>query len=225
IGHYIAPASISGLQQEIVGVAADVRENGVMKDPPALAYTCGLQPYWPDPIFLVRTDPGRSVSVNTIRDALREIEPARAMYAVEPLRDTLARTMAQQRVNTILLTLFALTALVLAALGLYGVMSQFVSARRKEIGLRMALGARTTHIVAAIAGPAAATTLAGIVIGIVGALFLARFMTTLIFGISTHDAQTFVAAPLVLGIVAALAATIPVRRAAALDPMDALRED
>src|SRR5262249_36333948 len=85
IGHFVVLTSPAGLQQEIIGIAGDVRENGLAKDPPPLMYTCGLQPYWPDPYFLVRTDPSKHVTVGEIRSALREIEPARAMYSIVPL--------------------------------------------------------------------------------------------------------------------------------------------
>ena len=104
-------------------------------------------------------------------------------------------------------------------------MSQFVSARRREIGVRMALGARPAHIMSHVARQAAATTLAGIVAGLAGASLLARFMTTLVFGISPHDPWTFAMTPLMLGLVAAVAALVPAGRAARLDPVEALRDE
>jgi len=225
IGHFVEPMSPAGLRQEIVGIAGDVHENGVVKDAPPLAYTCGLQPYWPDPIFLVRTDPARDVGIAAIRDAMRQIEPNRAMYAVQPLDATLARTLSQQRVSALLLASFAATALLLAALGLYGVTSHFVASRRRDIGIRLALGAGASAIVSTVAGQVAATTIVGVAAGVAGALALARFMEGLVFGISTRDPWTFVAAPIALALAAALATAIPVRRAATLDPMAALRED
>jgi putative ABC transport system permease protein len=226
VGHFIQPLNLAGLAvQEIVAVVGDVREHGLAKEPPALMYTCGMQPYWPDMFFLVRTDPARHVGVGAIREALREIEPKRAMYAVQPLTDTLDASVSQQRLNTVLLALFAATALLLAAIGLYGVMSQFVSARRREIGVRMALGATPATILSTIASQAAAVTGIGILAGIAGALALARWMATLVFGISTRDPITFGSVPLLLAFVAAIAAFVPARRAARVDPMVALRED
>jgi putative ABC transport system permease protein len=120
---------------------------------------------------------------------------------------------------------FAATALLLAAIGLYGVLSQFVAARRREIGVRVALGARTAHILSTIVGQAALVTAAGIAAGVAGALALARSMATLVFGVSTRDPLTFVAVPLVLAIVAAIATVVPARRAARVDPMLALRDE
>jgi len=120
---------------------------------------------------------------------------------------------------------FAATALLLAAIGLYGVLSQFVAARRREIGVRVALGARTAHILSTIVWQAALVTAAGIAAGVAGALALARSMATLVFGVSTRDPLTFVAVPLVLAIVAAIATVVPARRAARVDPMLALRDE
>src|SRR5204863_5305021 len=117
------------------------------------------------------------------------------------------------------------TALALAAMGLYGVLSQLVAARRREIGVRMALGARTSQVLAAIVGQAATVTAAGLATGLAGSLALARVMTTLVFGIAPRDPLTFVAVPMLLAVVALAAALVPARRAARIDPMRALRDD
>ena len=124
-----------------------------------------------------------------------------------------------------MLTSFAATGLMLAALGLFGATSQFVAARRRDIGVRVALGARAAAIVSTVAGQVAATTAVGVVAGVAGALVLARFMEGLVFGISRRDPWTFAAAPAVLAIVGALATAVPARRAATLDPIAALREE
>jgi putative ABC transport system permease protein len=159
-----------------------------------------------------------------IRAAMFDIEPKRAVYAAQPLVETLAASMSQQRLSAILLALFASTTLVLAAMGLYGVLSQFVTARRREIGVRMALGARAPQILVSIVGQAAIVTCVGIGIGIAASLALARFMTALVYGVSPHDPTTFTIVPLVLAAVAAIAALVPAHRAARVDPMRALRE-
>jgi putative ABC transport system permease protein len=159
-----------------------------------------------------------------IRAALREIEPNRAVYAIRPLNESIARSLSQQRINTVLIVLFAAMALFLAAMGLYGVLSQLVSARRREIGVRIALGARPAQIIAAIVTRTAAVTAFGIVAGLAGAFALARFMATLVFDVSAHDPVTFASVPLLLALVAALAALVPARRATRVDPMTSLRE-
>ncbi|PYR57229.1 MAG: ABC transporter permease [Acidobacteria bacterium] len=209
----------------IIGVVGDVRENGVYNEAPPILYYCGLAAYWPDPFYEVRIDAASTVSMTAIREAVHSIEPGRAVYAARTLDEALSDSLSQPRLNTILLTLFATTALALAAIGLYGVLSQLVAARRREIGVRMALGARPAQIFSSIASQAAAITGAGLVLGIAGALALSRIMGTLVFDVTAHDPFTFALAPIVLAVVAAAATIVPARRAARVDPIHALRED
>ncbi|OLC43696.1 MAG: hypothetical protein AUH43_20095 [Acidobacteria bacterium 13_1_40CM_65_14] len=210
IGHAIrTPGLPPGITGDIIGIVGDVRERGLLKAPDPVIYWCGFSPYWPDTFFLVRTDPARAVSIGVIRAALRETEPNRAVYAIRPLTESIARSLSQQRINTVLLVLFAAMALLLAAMGLYGVLSQLVSSRRREIGVRMALGARPTQIVTSIVAQAATVTGLGIIVGIVGALALARVMTTLVFGIPARDPLTFAIVPILLALVAAITALVP----------------
>jgi len=226
IGRHIATGTANySWAAAIVGVVSDVRERGVARQPEPMAYLCGLMPYWPDPRYLVRVDDLRRVSIAAIRAAIREIEPARAVYAARPLKDFLADAIAQPRLNALLLSLFAWTTLLLAALGLYGVLSQTVASRRREIGVRMALGARPAQILVSVAVQAATVTGLGIAAGVAGAAALAQVMSSLVFGIALRDPLTFAAAPLVLAIVAAVATIVPARRAAAVEPMSALREE
>jgi putative ABC transport system permease protein len=226
IGHSLSSAGgPPGAGARIVGLVADVHENGVQKSAEPLIYWCGYSGYWPDPHFLVRLRPGRPASFAEIRAALREIEPTRAVYAVRTLTGTLSESTSQQRLNTLLLALFAVVALALAAMGLYGVLSQLVAGRRREIGVRMALGARAGQILGSVVAQAATVTGAGIVVGLASAFALTRFMTTLLFGIAAVDPLTFAAVPVLLAVVALAAALIPARRAASVDPIRALRED
>src|SRR5207247_2879198 len=109
-------------------------------------------------------------------------------------------------------------------MGLYGVLSQLVSSRRREIGVRLALGAKPAHIVRAIVGQAAIVTAVGIVVGLAGAAALARFMATLVFGIGARDPLTFAIVPMLLALVAAITALVPARRATRIDPMTSLRD-
>ena len=226
IGHAIrGPNLAPDRQLTITGVVGDVRENGLMHAAEPLVYWCGYSPYWPDPYFIVRTSAAHPASVAAIRGALAEIEPKRAMYAVRPLVESLSRSMAQQRLNTVLLSLFAATALLVAALGVYGVLSQQVAGQQRDIGVRLALGARGGQILAAIFAHAFAMTAAGTVAGLALAAALSRLMTALLFGISPHDPLTFVVVPLVLAAVAGAAAFIPARRAMQIAPAQALRDD
>ena len=224
IGHAFESPGLPNRVAKIVGIVGDVREGGLQQQAEPLIYWCGYNPYWPDTNFLVRTTSDRPASMSAIRAALREIEPGRAVYAERPLTEVLADSLSQQRLNTVLLLLFASTALLLAALGLYGVLSQLVSARRREIGVRIAVGARPAQILASVVGQAATLTAVGAVAGLVAAFALARFMATLLFGISPRDPFTFAVVPLLLALVAAAAAIIPARRAARVDPLEVLRD-
>ena len=225
IGHALtSPGLPPGAGATIVGSVGDVRESGLVQAAEPLIYWCGYSPYWPDPQFIVRTNAARPVSAAAIRAALLEIEPKRAMYAVRTLEETLSRTISQQRLNALLLALFAATALLLAGVGVYGVLSQLVAARVREIGVRMALGARAVQIVAPLVAQAGAMAAVGGAAGVAASLALARFMSALVFGISARDPLTFAAVVLVLPLVAAIAALVPARRAASIDPMQALRE-
>jgi predicted lysophospholipase L1 biosynthesis ABC-type transport system permease subunit len=219
-----SPGMPPGTRTEIAGIVADVRENGPTHAAEPLIYWCGYSPYWPDPYFIVRFQPARPVSLGAIRAALVEIEPKRAVYGSRTLTDTLSTSVSQQRLSTLLLALFAATTLLLAALGLYGVLSQFVAARRRDLGVRMALGARPSRIVASVVGRAAGVTGIGIAAGLAAAFAAARFMAALVFEITTHDPVTFALVPLMLAAVAAAASLAAATRAASIDPMQALRE-
>ena len=225
IGHAIGGPNLPpGRQLTITGIVGDVRENGLMRAPEPLIYWCGYSPYWPDPYFIVRASDAHPASVAAIRRALADTEPKRAMYAVRPLEESLSRSMAQQRLNTVLLALFAGTALLVAALGVYGVLSQLVAGQRRDIGIRRALGAQGRQILGSIFAHVGVMTAAGTIAGLAIAAAMSRLMTTLLFGISAHDPLTSVLVPLVLAGVAGVAALIPARRAVSVAPADALRE-
>jgi putative ABC transport system permease protein len=212
-------------RREIVGVVGDVRERGLMRDPEPVAYLCGNLSYWPDPFYLVRTDSKYTLSVSSLREALHEIEPQRSVYGIAPLTDTVSESISNPRINMILLTLFAATALLLAAIGLYGMLAQFVSQRRREIGLRIALGAQPSHVLAQVVRHGIGVIGIGMVSGVIAAFLLARFMATLVFGISPRDPVTFAIVPIVLSLIAAIATIVPARRAVRVDPMRALRDE
>jgi putative ABC transport system permease protein len=141
------------------------------------------------------------------------------------LRDALSESISEPRLNSILLTLFAATTLLLAAIGLYGMLAQFVSQRRREIGLRIALGAQPTDVLAQVLRHGVGVVAVGIVAGLAGAFVLARFMATLVYGISPRDPLTFAIVPILLALMSAIATFVPARRAVRVDPMHALREE
>jgi predicted permease len=214
-----------GIPAEIVGIAGDVREQSLLKEPQPAVYFCGLSPFYPDPHYLVRVDPTRAVSMSAVREALREIEPRRAVYSVLTLADALSLTMSQPRLNTVLLSAFAAMALTLAGLGLYGVLAQFVLLRRREMALRIALGARASQVLSRVVRHAAVVAGAGLAVGLVASVVLSRFMAALVFGIDARDPLTFAAIPIVLAAIAAAATIVPARRAVRVEPMRALREE
>src|SRR5439155_8248951 len=167
IGHHLL-SPVPNEQTEIVGIVGDVRESGLMKAPDPLIYWCTYNGFWPDPNFVIRVDAARPASMTAVRAAMREIEPQRAVYAVRPLTDFLSASVSEQRVTAILLALFAATALLLAAMGLYGVLSQLVASRRREIGVRIALGARASQVLGGVAAQAAVVPGFGFAAGIAG---------------------------------------------------------
>jgi putative ABC transport system permease protein len=209
---------------EIVGVVADVRELGYAKDPIPTIYFCEIPGYFPDPVFMVKTAAAPALMVEPLR-RLQALEPNRAVYDPRPLAEYLTSTLDERRFQTTLLSLFGLTALGLATVGLYGVTSFFVSQRSREIGLRSALGAQPGQILAHVFRQGALMAGIGIAAGVAGAAVLARSLGSLLFGIAAVDPVTFMAMPLLLAAVAAAAIWLPAHRATRVDPMEALRQD
>jgi len=145
------------------------------------------------------------------------------LYEVQTMEHRLAASVSPRRFNLLLLASFALLALVLAAVGVYGVISYAVTQRTHEIGIRMALGAHRGHVLSLLLGRGMSLVAAGIIIGLGGAWALTRVMASLLFGVSATDPLTFAGVAMLLGIVALVACYIPARRAAKTDPMAALR--
>jgi putative ABC transport system permease protein len=228
LGQSIAPEQFGGAggAVRITGIVADVRD-GVPGSPPQPAvYRCGTLFFWPDPVYVVKTSLGTPAAMtNAVREAVHRLDASRAVYEVTPLTDVLSEELAPARFNTLLLTLFAATALLLASVGLYGVMSYFVARRKREIGIRMAIGAQPAQIQRGVIKQAAILTVAGIVAGLAGAAALTRFLSTMLYGVGAHDVMAFAAAPLLLALVAAVASALPTRRASRVNPMVALRDE
>ncbi len=210
---------------QVVGVAGNAREQSLLKEPQPAMYVCGLTPFYPDPWFIVRLDPRRAVAGDAIRAAMREIEPQRAVYFMRTMSEVLADSASQPRLNTFVFTFFGATALTLVAVGLYGLLAQVVSERTREIGVRLALGARPGQVLLDVVRQCAAITAAGVAIGLGLALALARMMTTVVYGVSARDPVTFVGVAAMVSLVALAAAFGPARRAANLDPLTALRQE
>ncbi len=223
IGHYVREGNYP-VQLQIVGVVGDIRKHGYARDPQPTVYWCGI-PSSPFPEFLVRSEGDPLQLSEAVRRRIHATDPNRAVYDVKRLSDYVSSTLTERRFQMILLTSFAATALLLAAVGLYGVTSFLVSLRTREIGLRAALGATPTRIFAQILRDGALMTAAGIVVGLAAALILSRSIASLLFGVAPTDPITFFAVPLLLACVSAVALWFPARRATSIDPMEALRQD
>jgi putative ABC transport system permease protein len=185
-------------------------------------------PYLQNPVgagvsAILRTagDPGSLTSA--LREAMREVDPEIPVYQARSLPDLVAESNAPRRLAATLIAVFAALALVLAAVGIYGVMSYAVAQRTQEIGLRMALGARREDILAMVLRSGTVMAVTGVAIGFVAALALARLITSLLFQTSATDPPTFSIVPVVLVAVALFACYLPARRATMVDPLVALR--
>jgi putative ABC transport system permease protein len=158
-----------------------------------------------------------------MRQALGAVDRELPIYAIRPLDEIVAERSADRRLAALLIGVFATVALVLAAVGIYGVMSYAVAQRTQEIGIRMALGAEQEHVLRMVLRNGTVLALSGIAIGLAAAFLLARLIAALLFETSAADPPTFSVVPLLLLAVAVLASYLPARRAARIDPMAALR--
>jgi putative ABC transport system permease protein len=207
----------------ICGIVGDAREEGIDHEPVPTVYWL-ISAAQPGTHFIVRTH-GKPMSMaETLRRRIREIEPARSMYDIKPLGAHLDEAFAENRLRAILLSSFAATALSLACLGLYGTLSYIAGLRRREVGLRLALGAVRQQILTQFLMRGLAVSIAGCVAGLALAAALARFLTGMLYGVSPSDPATLSAVIVLMLIVAALASLAPAIRAARLDPMQVLRD-
>jgi len=203
----------------IVGVVGDIHQFGLDAVPTFDVYSAGG---W-TPHFVIRTSSDPVSLARAASEQIHKIDPKLPVVHVTTFDSLLSETVAARRFSTVLLGIFALLALILAAVGIYGVMSYVVSLRLNEIGVRMALGAQPRDIWQLIVGGGARLTLAGIAIGLAGALALTRLLSSLLFEVRAADPITLGAVALLLASVALLACYVPARRAMRVDPMCALR--
>jgi putative ABC transport system permease protein len=209
-------------QLTIVGVVGTVKQYGLDIDGRIVVYrpSPGLLSY-----HVARTSTNPESVANAIVRAIHSVDPTIPVYDIRTMPDRMSDSLARQRFSTIMLGAFAVFALMLAAVGVYGVMSYLVTQGTHDIGVRMALGAQRSSIVGLVIRHGLELTIAGVVIGIIGAALLTHVMTSLLFGVSATDFVTFSAVPVVLTAVASLASYLPARRATRVDPVVALREE
>jgi putative ABC transport system permease protein len=173
--------------------------------------------------LVLRTSADPLALAAAVRREVQSLDPNQPLYNITTMEETLDRSLATQRLSTMLLMMFAGVALVLAAVGLYGVMSYVVTQRRHEIGIRMALGAQRADVLRLILRQGMWLTACGVVLGLTASFALSRLMASLLFGVSPTDPLTFVLVALALAVVTLVACLVPARRALKVDPMIALR--
>jgi putative ABC transport system permease protein len=210
-------------RSEIIGIVGNVTEDALDAAPVPYVYICMLGGGWPDPEYVVATAGNPERLVPAVREAIRRIAPQRAIFSMTTIEAFLERSIERPRVNATLLGVFALGALISAALGLYGLVMLTVVSRTREIGVRIALGARPGQIVAQVLGEALRPLLATTAAGVALALGVLPSFRSVFYGVSPSDISTFGAACALLLSVATAAAFLPSRRAARLNPVEALR--
>ena len=210
---------------EIVGVVGDVKEAGVEDATNPEVYLPYQQQPWPVFTLVLRSSGDPKNLVGIIQRDVAAIDKDQPLGKSAPMEEVLADKLAQRRLNVLLLGVFGGVALLLALVGIYGVISYTVTQRKHELGLRMALGAQPHHILKLIVGQGMTLALIGIGIGLAGAFILSRYLTSMVYEISVTDPVTFVGSALLLILAAFIACYLPARKALKVYPMDALRQD
>jgi putative ABC transport system permease protein len=212
----------------VVGIVGDMKQSFEAASKAEMFVPYGQ---YPDPILsgmylntalIVRTTGNPVDATASVRSAIREIDPALPLVNVRTMEGAIAGTVAQPRLQMLLLAIFAGVAVVLATVGVYGVMAYTVSQRVPEIGVRMAIGASPGQVVGMVVWQGTQLALAGVVAGLIASVLAATAMQSLLFDVSQLDPVTFGIAPVVLGVAAIVASYLPARRAARISPLAAL---
>jgi putative ABC transport system permease protein len=210
---------------EVVGVVADVRHAGLSRDPVAEMYLSHLQEPQRDITLLVKTGGDPAAIAPMVRAGIRSMDPNLPLPAVIAMQDVVRSSIGRRRFDALLLATFAGVALLLSAIGIYGVTSYAVAQRTREIGIRAALGATRSNVLGLVLGRTVSLTMLGIGTGLLGALAMTRVLTSLLYGVRPTDAATFIVVAGMLLAVTLLASYIPARRALRIDPLEALRTE
>ena len=210
---------------EIVGVAGDVHHEGLAIAPYMEIYRPAAQFPYPFMSIVVRSTSEGPRLGEALRAELRSLDPDQPVSVLRPMSELLHASLARPRLNTLLLGLFGVVGLILAAVGIYGLMSYTVAQRTQEIGIRMALGAGSGQVISMVVRRGLMLALSGITMGMVVSLLLAGVLSKLLYGISTRDPLTFILVPVALASVALVASLVPARRATRVDPIVAMRAE
>ena len=225
LGHGIDVGNSTEGFYQIVGVVGSVHHEGLDETPRPTMYTPYAHAAFSTMTIMVKTSGKPEDFSASARQAVRGIDPALPAFAIAPLREVVTESVAQRRFSLLLLAAFALVALFLAAVGLYGVVAYAVSQRTQEIGLRMAIGAQRGDVMRMVLGGGMKLALLGVVLGIAGALSLTQYIATMLFDVTRFDPWSYGVTAAVLLAVSALACYVPARRATTVDPLVALRAE
>jgi putative ABC transport system permease protein len=209
----------------VVGVVGDVRQIGLTEPPKEEVYSSYRVVSPNEMTIVVRTgdDPERLGAAVTA--AIREVDPEQPVFGVMSMQRVIENVSAERRISMVLLLLFAGMALLLSAIGIYGVMAYTTTQRRHEIGIRLALGADGVDVLRLVVGQGMRLVVGGLLAGLIGAWTLSRVLTSQLFGVSAQDPVTYLGVALLLGLVALAATWLPARRATRVDPMISLRSE
>jgi putative ABC transport system permease protein len=210
---------------EIVGIVADVRHQALDQVPREEMYLPYAQRPRGEMMIVLNARGDAETLSGALRSEVRSVDPDQPIASIQPMETIVGFSLAPRRASLTLLGAFAGIAMLLAAIGLYGLIAYSVTQRTQEIGVRMALGARARDVLVMVLCQGLSLAAAGVAAGLLAALLLSRLMTGLLYGVGAADPWTFVVVPLVLALVAVLASVLPARRAARVDPMAALRSE
>ncbi|HSE38534.1 MAG TPA: FtsX-like permease family protein, partial [Blastocatellia bacterium] len=206
---------------EIIGVTRDVKQFSLQSNAAPTMYLPSIE--IGRPTLVVRTTGDPLALTSAVRAAVQSVDKDQPVSNIASIAQIISNSVGEPRFRTLLLSVFAALALILAGVGIYGVMSYTVARRTHEIGIRMALGARPGDTIRLVVGEGLTLALIGVAVGLAGAFWLTRLLSSLLFGVSATDPLTFAVIAVLLTSVAAVACYIPARRAARVDPMIALR--
>jgi putative ABC transport system permease protein len=225
IGKRIRISWNENIEDEIVGVVGDVVHAGLDAEVRAMTYWPFARQAYGSMTLTIRTAGEPIAVVSAVRGILREQDADLALADIRTMDEVVSQSVAQRRLMMVMLAIFAAAALLLAAVGIYGVIAYSVTHRTQEIGIRLALGAQRSAVLRMVVGQAAILAVAGVVIGALGAVFLTRLMEDLLFGVKPFDPLTFGVVAAGLTGVALVASYLPGRRATRVDPVIALRAE
>jgi predicted permease len=213
-----------GLKATIVGVVGHTKQSDLAADSEkGVLYYCLYQVPIPLATLVVQSAGNRALPASAMREAVNSFDPAQPIYDVKTMKERVAATLGGRKFTVALLAVFAMTAVLLAALGLYGVINYGVTQRTQEIGIRMALGARRPQVLSLVLRDGLRITVIGMLFGWITAFGIARLLSNQLFGLNAADPATFAGTAAILGAVALFASLIPARRATKLDPLEACR--